>query len=548
MISENIERGPQSLKEYADLLHRRKWQIFIPWLVVFGAITAIAYLLPPVYRSAATILIESQQVPQDLIRTTVTGFTEERIKSITQQILSRKILLNIIEDFDLYSEKRGKDPTEKILEDMRDDIFVEMVSAEVPDRRGGRPVTVNVAFTVSYEGRDPQKVMQVTNRLASLFLEHNLRMREGLAETTTELLERQLEQYRSLTQNLEERIARFKEAHITELPELMNLNLETERQLRRQIEGVDEQMRNLKDRKIYLEGQLVTVSPDSPLLNVSGQYIMDPKERLRALKSQAITLAATLSSKHPDVTKVRKEIAELEKEIGTLDKRLEMKEALRLKEQELKELKTSATEKHPDVLKLKKEIEKLKENVKDYEDKGKEGFDLDQAQPTNPAYISLQTQIKVAEMDLKGLKDKRQQLEQSWQDYVKRLEKMPQVELEYRVLIRDYDAAQKKYAETSAKLMEAHQGQSLEQLQAGEKFTIIDPPQLPEIPAKPKRIAISLIGFILGIAAGVGVGALMEFADSTIRSPKDIRRITGHPVLASIPDVAKVQKKRDRHK
>jgi uncharacterized protein involved in exopolysaccharide biosynthesis len=547
-MTQNIERGPQSLKEYTDLLRRRKWQIFIPWLVVFGAITAIAFLLPSVYRSTATILIESQQVPQDLIRTTVTGFAEERIKSITQQIFSRKILMNIIEDFDLYPEKRGKDPMEEILEDMRDDIFVEMVSAEVPDRRGGRPVTVNVAFTVSYEGRDPQKVMQVTNRLASLFLEHNLRMREGLAETTTELLEQQLEQYRSLTNNLEERIARFKEAHITELPELTNLNLETERQLRRQIEGVDEQMRSLKDRKIYLEGQLANVSPEPPLLNVSGQYILDPKERLRALKSQAITLRATLSSKHPDVTKVRKEIAELEKEIGALDKRLEMKKALHLKEQELKELKTGATDKHPDVLKLKKEIEKLKENVKDYEDMGKEGFDLAQAQPTNPAYISLQTQIKVAEMDLKGLKDKRQQLEESWQDYVKRLEKMPQVELEYRELLRDCDAAQKKYAETTAKLMEARQGQSLEQLQAGEKFTIIDPPQLPEIPVKPKRIAISLIGFILGIAAGVGVGAVMEFADSTIRSPKDIRRITGHPVLASIPDVAEVQKKRGRNK
>jgi uncharacterized protein involved in exopolysaccharide biosynthesis len=547
-MTQNIERGPQSLKEYTDLLRRRKWQIFIPWLVVFGAITAIAFLLPSVYRSTATILIESQQVPQDLIRTTVTGFAEERIKSITQQIFSRKILINIIEDFDLYPEKRGKDPMEEILEDMRDDIFVEMVSAEVPDRRGGRPVTVNVAFTVSYEGRDPQKVMQVTNRLTSLFLEHNLRMREGLAETTTELLEQQLEQYRDLTNSLEERIARFKEAHITELPELMNLNLETERQLRRQIEGVDEQMRSLKDRKIYLEGQLANVSPDPPLLNISGQYIMDPKERLRALKSQAITLVATFSSKHPDVTKVRKEIAELEKEIGILDKRLEIKEALRLKEQELKELKTGATDKHPDVLKLRKEIEKLKESAKDYEDKGKEGFDLAQAQPTNPAYISLQTQIKIAEMDLKGLKDKRQQLEESWQDYVKRLEKMPQVELEYRELVRDHDAAQRKYAETMAKLMEARQGQSLEQLQAGEKFTIIDPPQLPEMPVKPKRIAISLIGFILGIAAGVGVGAVMEFADSTIRSPKDIRRITGHPVLASIPDVVEVQKKRGRHK
>jgi succinoglycan biosynthesis transport protein ExoP len=545
---QNTERGPQSLKEYTDLLRRRKWQIFIPWLVVFVAITAVAFLLPPVYRSTAIILIESQQVPQDLIRTTVTGFAEERIKSITQQIFSRKILMDIIEGFDLYPEKRGNDPMEEILEDMRDDIFVEMVSAEVPDRRGGRPVTVNVAFAVSYEGRNPQKVMQVTNRLASLFLEHNLRMREGLAETTTELLEQQLGQYRSLNNNLEERIARFKEAHITELPELTNLNLETERQLRRQIEGVDEQMRSLKDRKIYLEGQMANVSPEPPLLDAGGQYILDPKERLRALKSQAITLRATLSSKHPDVTKVRKEIAELEKEIGTLDKRLEMKDALRLKEQELKELKTSATDKHPDVLKLGKEIEKLKQNVKDYEDREKEGFDLAQAQPTNPAYISLQTQIKVAEMDLKGLKDKRQQLEESWQDYVKRLEKMPQVELGYRELLRDYDAAQKKYAETMAKLMEARQGQSLEQLQAGEKFTVIDPPQLPEIPVKPKRIAISLIGFILGIAAGVGGGALMEFADSTIRSPKDIRRITGHPVLASIPDVGEVQKKRGRQK
>ncbi|MEA1866686.1 MAG: lipopolysaccharide biosynthesis protein [Thermodesulfobacteriota bacterium] len=545
---QNIERGPQSFKEYTDLLFRRKWQIFIPWLVVFGAITAIAFFLPSVYRSTATILIESQQVPQDLIRTTVTGFAEERIKSITQQIFSRKILINIIEAFDLYSEKRGKDPMEEILEDMRDDIFVEMVSAEVPDRRGGRPVTVNVAFTVSYEGRDPQKVMQVTNMLASLFLEHNLRMREGLAETTAELLEQQLEQYRGLTNKLEERIARFKEAHVTELPELMNLNLETERQLRRQIEGVDEQVRSLKDRKIYLEGQLANVSPDPPLLNVSGQYIMDPKERLRALKSQAITLAATLSPKHPDITKIRKEIAELEKEIGILDKRLEIKEALHLKEQELKELKTGATDKHPDVLRLKKEIEKFKESVRNYKDMGKEGFDLDQAQPTNPAYISLQTQIRVAEMDIKGLKDKRQQLEKSWQDYVKRLGKMPQVELEYRKLVRDHDAAQKKYAETTAKLMEAHQGQSLEQLQAGEKFTIIDPPQLPEIPVKPKRIAISLIGFILGIAAGVGVGAVMEFTESIIRSPKDIRRITGHPVLASIPDVAEVQKKRGRNK
>jgi succinoglycan biosynthesis transport protein ExoP len=541
---QNTDHGPQSLTDYREFLLRRKWQIIVPFLLIFAAVSAVAYLLPPVYRSSATILIESQQVPQDLIRTTVTSYAEERINAITQQILSRQVLLNIIKDFDLYPDERERITVEEILDEMRGDIAIEMVSAEVPDRRGGKSVTVNVAFTVAYENLDPQKAMRVANKLASLFLEHNLRMREALAETTTKLLGQQLEQYRRVTRDLEERIARFKETHMAELPELMQLNQDTERQLGRQIESTEEQVRNLQDRKIYLEGQLATVSPTPPLVSTTGQYILDPRDRLRALKNQALTLEASLSPKHPDVVKIRREIDGLEKEIGATEEQDQVMEQLRLKEAELKELKARVTEKHPDLIRLLEEIDGLKEKAKSYEQMVRAGLDLAQADPTNPAYINLQTQIKAVEIDLKGLKERRGELDAKWQDYVKRLERMPEVEREYRELTRDYNTAANKYAETTAKLMEARQGQSLEESQAGEKFTIIDPPQLPEKPIKPKRLAIVLIGLILGVGAGIGGAAVVEFSDSTIRSQKDVRRITGEPPLAVMPDVQEVQKMR----
>jgi succinoglycan biosynthesis transport protein ExoP len=322
----------------------------------------------------------------------------------------------------------------------------------------------------------------------------------------------------------------------------MQLNLETERGLRRQIESAEEQTRTLQDRKVYLEGQLATVSPTPPLVNATGQYILDPRDRLKALKNQALTLEASLSPKHPDVVKIRREIEDLEKEIGATEQRDHVIEQLRLKEAELKELQARVTEKHPDLIRLSGEIDGLKQKAKSNEQQASAGLDLGQVDPTNPAYINLQTQIKAVEIDLKGLKERRRELDAKWQDYVKRLERMPEVEREYRELTRDYDAAQSKYAETTAKLMEARQGQSLEESQAGEKFTIIDPPQLPEKPIKPKRLAIVLIGLILGAGAGIGGAAVVEFADSTIRSQKDVRRITGEPPLAVIPDVQEAQK------
>jgi len=532
------DRGPQTLQDYIAFLRRRKWFIVVPWLVILCIASVVAYILPPVYQSKATILIESQQVPEDLVRTTVTGYAEERIKTITEQILSRQTLEQIIKDFRLYPDFQDNAPIEDILSKMRKDISVEMVSAMVPSRRGERQVEVNVAFTVSYEGGDPKKVTQVANRLTSLFLEYNMRLRENLAKTTTNILEQQLEAYRNTTRLLEEKIARFKEEHLTELPELMRLNLEFEQQIRQQIERVETKILALEDRKVYLEGQLATISPS---VLFRGDQVWEPRDRLKLLRSQAISLEASLSPKHPDVIKIRREIEELEKKVNADNERRNLEKMLNDKEVQLENLRNRTTDKHPDVVRLKQEISNIKTALADIQADEAGGADSADSGPTNPAYINLQTQIKRTEIELDSLRTQRKELEKKWQQYVKRLEQMPQVEQEYQDLARDYSAAQKKYNETSEKLMEARQAENLEENQAGEKFTVVDPPHVPGKPVKPNRMAIILIGFILGLGAGAGLAAAMEFTDTTLRTAGDVRRLTGAPVLSAIPDVREVQ-------
>lgn len=542
------DRGPQTLQDYMVFLKRRKWFIVVPWLAILCIASVVAVTLPAIYQSKATILIESQQVPEDLVRTTVTGYAEERIKTITEQILSRKTLEQIIKDFQLYPDLQGNDPAENVLSKMRKDVLVEMVSAMVPSQRSERQVEVNVAFTVSYEGRDPEKVAQVANRLTSLFLEYNISLRENLARTTTNILEQQLEDYRNTTRLLEEKIARFKEEHLTELPELMKLNLETERQIRRQIEDVEAKIMALEDRRVYLEGQLAMISPNVLLV---GDQVWEPRDRLKLLRSQAVSLEASLSPRHPDVMKIRREIEELEKTVSLYDERSNLEKMLNDKEVQLEDLRNHVTDEHPDMVRLKQEISDIKSALANSQADEAGSADPALTGATNPAYINVHTQIKSTELEMEALRAQRKELDARWQQYVKRLEKMPQVEQDYQDLVRDYGSAQTKYNDTLAKLMEARQAEGLEESQVGEKFTVVDPPRVPERPIKPNRMAIVLIGFILGLGAGVGLGAIREFTDTNIRTVRDVKRITNVPVLAAIPDVqeqSKIQSKTKRGK
>ena len=515
------------------LIRRRKKSFVLSFLSVIFMAFLIAFVLPPIYLSQSTILIEDQQIPREYVQTTITGFVEERLQVITQQIMSRSRLMEIINRFNLYQEMRDRYTTEEIIGKMRDDIHLETISAEVMDRRTGRPTAATIAFTLSYEGKNPSTVQKVSNVLASFYLEQNLKSREQRASNTTIFLQQESDALKGQIDAIENKISEFKSAHIGELPEYNALNLQAITQLNRDVDHIEMQINSLKERKILLEGQIANVDPLSPIVTDEGKAMMHPGERLKYLRLQLISLQSTLSEKHPDMKKLKKEIHELQQQVEESDASIEKVKRLNALTGQLAAMKGKSGPKHPDVVRLSKEVEVLGKEVENIRAE-KVSQDLIEQKPDNPAYINLKTQIVSVEIQSTGLLEEKQQIEKEIAKYQRKIGNVPVVEKEFNKLIRDYENAKYKYNEIMAKLMEAKVAQGMEETQRGERFTIIDPGQLPEKPYKPNRLAILLIGFVLALGAGVGVSAVRENLDTSIKTAEELGQLTNVPVLSVI--------------
>ena len=536
------------LQDIKGILRRQKTLFLVTFLAIFFLSVIVAFVLPPVYRSQSTILIEEQQIPQEFAQTTITSYVEERLQVITQQIMSRPRLLKIINQFNLYPDMRDRFTTEEIVQKLRDAISFEMINTEVMDRRTGRPTTATIAFTLAYEGENPSTVQKVANRLASLYLEANLKTREQRASNITTFLEQELKNLKTQIDEKESKISQFKQIHGQELPEYRTINMQALSRLNQQIDQAAMQIRSQQERKIYLEGQLANVDPLMPVVTEEGKTMMNPRERLKYLRLQLISLQAQLSDKHPDVKRMKGEIAELEAKVGDTNDSLGKIKQLKDSEGRLAILKGKLGPRHPDVIKLEKEVKLLKTQVESLKSQTAANT-VSENNPENPAYISLKTQIASAEMEIRFLNQGKKQLEEKINNYQQLIDNAPLVEKEYNDLIRDQQADQLKYQEIMSKLMEAKVSQGMEESQQAERFTIIDPALTPERPAKPNRLAIVLIGFVLALGFGVGLAAVRENLNTTVKNAEELSRSTGLPVLANVPllqTAEDLQKKRLR--
>ena len=477
-------------KDYLAIISRRKWSLIIPTLAIFFMAVAVALLLPSVFRSEATILIEEQEVPEDFVRAPVTSYAEQRLQMINQRIMSSVRLMEIIERFGLYKELQDKLTSEEIVEKMREDTQMAPISVEVLDRRTGRPGMATIAFSLAYEGKDsPNKVQQVANRLTSLFLDENLQVRVRQTAETARFLEEEMKRVKVSLDEIESKIADYKKAHLNELPELLSVNLQAVNDNERKIDVLNEQLKSLKEREGYLQTQLANVSPE---LVAQRQ----DQQRFEELKVQLVNLQSRFSESYPDVIKTKAEIAALEKQLAD----------------------SASTN-------------------------GKDG-----ALPDNPAYINLASQLSSTKSDISSVFQQINDLRAKEETYRKRLEATPGVEEKYRILLTDRDTIKAKYNDLMMKLMEAQVSHGLEKEQKGERFTLIDPPKLPEKPYKPNRMAIMLIGLVLGLGAGAGTAAFNEFVNDTALSTEDLQRAGLVPVLGSIPYLVSAEEIRTRKK
>jgi uncharacterized protein involved in exopolysaccharide biosynthesis len=378
--------------EVKGLIRRRKKGFLITFFSILAAALFIAFVLPPVYLSQSTILIEDQQIPREYVQTTITGYVEERLQIITQRIMSRSRLMEIIDGFNLYGEMRERYTSTEILEKMREDIKLQTISADVMDRRTGRPTVATIAFTLSYEGKNPATVQKVANVLASFYLEQNLKTREEMASATTTFLQQQLDELKGEMEATESRISAFKKEHLGELPEFRSLNMETMAQLERELDRADMRMDSLEESEFLLRAQLDNIAPMSPVVTAQGTTVMTPLERLTHLRLQRISLQSSLSDKHPDVIRLNKEIEQLESQVQTSDTSLEKVKQFEALNTQLQTLKAKLGPEHPDVLKISREMEALQKELEAVQTR--EGPLALAAAPDNPAYVNLRTQLE----------------------------------------------------------------------------------------------------------------------------------------------------------
>lgn len=521
-----------SLKDYLETFHRRRKLILLTSLGLLTASLILAVLWPPTYKSTATILIEEQEIPSDLVRSTITSYADQRIETIKQQVMSRTTLWKVVEQFDLYQDLQKSSPAEEIVKRFVKDIEVEVISADVVDKRTQHATKATIAFTVAYQNRSPEVAQKVANELTSLFLGENLKSRERQAQEATSFLQQEAENLALHIREIDEKIATFKQRANGALPELMPLNQQLMNQAERELMDIDQQIRSLEERKTYLEGELATIKPNTPILSVTGERILDSTERLRALRAEYAGAAANLSPDHPDMIKMKQEVEALEKDTGEFPDAEEVSKRLLEARAALATDLERLGHEHPDILRARRTIAGLEQEVHRLSSVPRR---ITNQRPENPAYINLQAQLNSATSSVEALRKTRMDIKRRLQGYATRLERGPEIEPEYLVLTRDRDTSGQKYQEIRSRLLEAKVAEGLEVQRKGERFSLIDPPSLPEKPHKPNRLAIVFLGIILAMGGGIGIGAAAESIDHSIRTPDQLVALTQHFPLAVIP-------------
>ncbi len=422
-----------------------------------------------------------------------------------------------------------------------------MINAKVVDKRTKNPTQATIAFTLSYDGESPEVAQKVANELTSLFLAENLKTRERHAQETTAFLKQEADNLSRHIEEIERKISLIKQRADGALPELTQLNMQLLNGAERDLTDADRDIRSLEERKTYLEGDLASIKPNTPIMSAGGERILDSGERLKALHAEYIDKAGYLSAEHPDIWKMQQEIHALERETGGSAPIDDVGKLLTGERATLASLLDRYGDDHPDVGRSRRVIASLEKDLQQYE---KHPVKLPFIKPENPAYINTQTQLASATSMLEALKAQRTKLRKRTEDYARRLEKTHHFEPEYLDLARERDNSARKYEELRSKLLEAQVSEGLETQRKGERFSLIDPPDLPEKPEKPNRPLILLLSFVLALAGGAGTGALLENIDRSIRGPESLSHLTHAFPLAVIPyipnraDLRKLIKKR----
>ena len=364
-----MEEDVKGIGDYLDILWRRKYWVIIPAILLSIASVVVVLLLPPTYKSEGTILIESQEIPHDLVRSTVTSYADQRIEVIKQKLMTTSRIMALVKKYNLYSDERAKSPaTSNIVDLFRKNVDVHLVQANVTDPVSGRAKKASIAFTVSFMDKSPRVAQQVASELVTQFLRQNVKARTDRAKDTLSFLTQEADKFQKKLDAQEKKIADFKDQYSNSLPELLQYNLSMIQQLQQNLTADQNQILTLKDQISSMSIELSTIPPYLPEGDVANTADGKPSSAqvlLEKLKAQYSSLTAKYEPTHPDVIRVKRQIQSLEKELGISDTQvIQLKNELDDAQSKLASLKQRYSDNYPEVKSLKTKIANLQKQLK----------------------------------------------------------------------------------------------------------------------------------------------------------------------------------------
>jgi polysaccharide chain length determinant protein (PEP-CTERM system associated) len=499
--------GAQVLDLARGIWARRKWLAAVSLVLPLSATIGAVPFLPGIYKASTVVLVERQQVPEEFVKSTVTNGLETRLQTMSQEILSRARLAELIERLDLYPDLRRELPLDAVTERMRRDLQIELKGVEAMVR--GSAI---VAFTISYLGRDPEKVAAVANTLASYYLDENTRVRERQASGTAEFLRRQLQDMKERLERQEALLSAFKKRYVGETPQQVQPNLIVLERLNTLLRlNSDNQNRAMERREALARqvaeaGSLATLFAD-PALSAAGgaEPAVDPvASRLDRLRQQLVELRTRFSEKYPDVVRLQAEIAAVERQLA--------------------ESRAKTESEAP------KEPPRREESL------------------PNPVVLQLKEALGEVEAEMKTLKAEEKRLRDDVALYQSRVDNAPKREQEFLELSRDYETTSELYRTLLKRHEEAQLAETLEQRQKGEQFRILESAIPPRAPFAPNRPRLLLLGLVVSIGAAAGAVALAERLDSSFHALDDLRAFTPVVVASSPRIVTEADARRRRRR
>jgi len=485
-----------SPEEILRLLLAHKWLVLIPFGVCLLGAVAVASRLPQRYRSDTLIMVVPQRVSAELVRPTISDPNmEERLLSISDQIQSRARLERIITDFDLYKDKRDRGMImEDVVLTMRKDITV-LIEGKGKD-----------SFRLAYDSADAATAHRVTERLASLYIEENLRDKENLAESTDQFLESQLADAQRRLREQEKKLEAYRKTYAGQLPSQLETNQQAIQNAQMQLQAVNDTIGRARERRLLVERQKLDI------------------------ESTPIPVAADPAATGPDGGPVM-----------TTAQQLESAEA------RLAAYKLRYKPDHPDIRALERTIRDLQAK----RDKESADPQNSSAKPVSVAEAAKQKRLRDLQADLDSIdrqivagETEANQLKHTIGDLQARISVVPTRESELIELTRDYNTLQTTYTELLRKREDSKLAANLERRQIGETFKVIDPPSMPQRPFN-RWLRLQVIGggAGFGLVLGLGLIGFLEYRDSSFKNEEDVLRTLSLPVLAVVPLMASEKEK-----